>query len=217
VTVSNALGDTGRVSRRRRGKILSKAAELEYRPNHLARALRAATEALRERAVDGLVVFPCPERGNRDYFAGLVEDGFPLVFATSFDVEVEGDSVGTDKEAGGRRAGEHFLARGRRRVAFVPIGDVAYSHDPSWIEARHRGLDQALVGAGAPPALVVAPPVGPPRRPQVHACRDAGHRAMRAYLAASPRPAFEAVSGVNDSATLSAMEATPGERDRGAG
>lgn len=51
--------------------------------------------------------------------------------------------VGSDNFLGGRRVGEHLLAQGRRRVAF--LGDVRHVE----LGLRHRGCMEALSAAGA--------------------------------------------------------------------
>lgn len=51
--------------------------------------------------------------------------------------------VGSDNFLGGRRAGQHLLAQGRRRFAF--LGDIRHVE----IGLRHRGCMEALSAAGA--------------------------------------------------------------------
>ncbi|MDR6147164.1 DNA-binding LacI/PurR family transcriptional regulator [Sphingomonas sp. SORGH_AS870] len=56
-------------------------------------------------------------------------------------------AVGVDNRLGGRMAGEHLLAAGRRRIAFM--GEVRTLE----LEQRHAGLCDALAGAGLEPPL----------------------------------------------------------------
>lgn len=56
-------------------------------------------------------------------------------------------AVGVDNRLGGRMAGEHLLAAGRRRIAFM--GEVRTLE----LEQRHAGLRDALAGAGLEPPL----------------------------------------------------------------
>lgn len=58
-------------------------------------------------------------------------------------------SVGSDNLLGGRLAGEHLIARGARRIAF--LGDVRAPE----LRQRYEGLAQALAEAGATPPLLL--------------------------------------------------------------
>ncbi|MDE2437553.1 MAG: LacI family DNA-binding transcriptional regulator [Sphingomonadales bacterium] len=58
-------------------------------------------------------------------------------------------SVGVDNRLGGRMAGEHLIARGCRRLAFM--GDVG----PIEFRQRHLGLADACIAAGIEPPLVL--------------------------------------------------------------
>lgn len=96
-------------------------------------------------------------------------------------------TIGSDNRLGGRIAGEHLLARGRRRLLFV--GDPA----PPEFADRLSGFRDAA--AGGAEIEVLACEMDP----------DAVHAAVRARLAAGP--AFDAVFAASDVAAMSAMSA----------
>jgi LacI family transcriptional regulator len=254
-TAGYALSDPDRVAPATLKKVLQKASELQYQPNHFARGLRtgksatlgvvitmlhdwrqvatyvgmdqAATargygllmtvlassppgegergrktiEALRQRGVEGLIIFPDAAGGNREYFLELVAEGFPVVFASNADTSLVGDFVVTDNEGAGRRAAQHFLQLGRKRVAFLTVGGLD-SLAP-WASARHRGLDQALAEAGLPPALVLAPL----DEGQLPPWSSLGRQAIHDYMAEHGRIDFDAIFAINDATAIGAMQA----------
>jgi len=55
-----------------------------------------------------------------------------------------GPTVGSDNRGAGRLAGEHLLAQGRKRIAFLGQAD---EHYPEFAD-RYRGLGEALAAAG---------------------------------------------------------------------
>ncbi|MEP9402281.1 LacI family DNA-binding transcriptional regulator [Sphingomonas silueang] len=83
----------------------------------------------------------------------LVAQGTHFVRWGSIDPAHPGSVVGCDNLAGGRDAGRHLLARGRRGIAF--LGDAS-SHYPESRD-RYRGLVAALgeAGLGVDPGLQV--------------------------------------------------------------
>lgn len=79
----------------------------------------AAVEHFRSLPIAGLLVAPAAV--TCQHLAALRAEGVPVV---SFGVAVPGlDSVALDAHAAGRLAGEHLLAQGHRRIAFVDPAD----------------------------------------------------------------------------------------------
>jgi DNA-binding LacI/PurR family transcriptional regulator len=108
----------------------------------------------------------------------LVKAGTHFVRWGSVDEGTIGATVGSDNFGAGRLAGEHLIARGRRRIAFLGQAD---SHYPEF-EQRHAGLLRALAAAGLSqdPALVVdAISSEDPATAQRASCFRAGCRSMR--------------------------------------
>jgi len=105
-----------------------------------------------------------------------------------------GVSIGCDNREGGRLAGEHLLALGRRRIAFV--GRVGPSCPE--FEERYRGHADALAAAG----LALDPALQ-------QDCPDStehdGYAAMRALLARGERP--DAVFAASDLIAIGAIRA----------
>jgi DNA-binding LacI/PurR family transcriptional regulator len=94
---------------------------------------------------DGLILL-----GYGDYLAylgklhKLVEQGTPFVRWGAVMPDQPGISIGCDNLGGGRQAGAHLLACGRRRIAF--LGDAS-SHYPEFLD-RFLGCEAALRDAG---------------------------------------------------------------------
>ena len=89
----------------------------------------------------------------RDKLETLVEQGTRVVRWGAVLPGQPGVSIGCDNHDGGRLLGEHLIALGRKRIAF--LGDAS-SHYPEFFD-RYRGCDAALqsVGGGMDPALQV--------------------------------------------------------------
>jgi len=145
--------------------------------------------------VDGWIVLSLPARD--DELAALRATATPVVLV---DVERDHDLPGifVDDEHGGRLAGEHLLALGHERIAF--LGDAP---DPAFgftSGARRRaGFTAALAAGGRPldPALTVTGPYG----------RELA-RALAAELLARPAGAAPtAVFAASDEQALGVLEA----------
>lgn len=144
---------------------------------------------------DGLILL-----GYGDYeeyrhkLDALVERGTHFVRWGNVAPDQPGVSIGCDNVHGGRLAGEHLLACGRRRIAFL---GHASSHYPEFLD-RFEGCSQALVAAGLAPL---------DRRLQVDAetSEEAGHAAALALLARG-QP-FDAVFAASDLIAIGAMRA----------
>ncbi|HJR73141.1 MAG TPA: LacI family DNA-binding transcriptional regulator [Luteimonas sp.] len=143
---------------------------------------------------DGLILL-----GYGDYLAyqgkleKLVEQGTQFVRWGAVLPEQPGISIGCDNLGGGRQAGAHLTALGRKRVAF--LGDAS-SHYPEFHD-RYLGCDQALREAGAAmdPALQV----------DAESSEDSGYAAAQALLDRDAR--FDAVFAASDLIAIGAMRA----------
>jgi len=93
------------------------------------------------RRVDGLLVVPTPQ-AHRDLHAELAR-WVPMVFIDRAPRGVAADSVLLDNRGGARKAVEHLLSRGYRRIAYVG-GDPAVGTGAS----RLAGYKHALKNAG---------------------------------------------------------------------
>ena len=143
---------------------------------------------------DGLILL-----GYGDYLSyrgkleALVGHGTRFVRWGAVLPDQPGLSIGCDNLQGGRLVGEHLLALGRRRVAF--LGDAS-GHYPEFFD-RYRGCDAALQAAGAAmdPALQV----------DAQSAEDDGHAAVQA-LCARGQP-FDAVFAASDLIAIGALRA----------
>lgn len=123
----------------------------------------------------------------------LVEHGTHFVRWGSVGDDNIGATVGSDNIGAGLQAGEHLLARGRRRIAFLGQAD---EHYPEFAD-RYRGLCLALEQAGiAPDPALLA---------QAISHEDSGEQAARALLAAGVE--FDAVFAASDLIAIGAMRA----------
>lgn len=104
-----------------------------------------------------------------------------------------GSTVGSDNVGAGRIVGEHLLAQGRRRVAFLGQAD---DHYPEFAD-RYRGLCAALAEAG------IAPDPALQRDAISH--EDSGHAAARALIDAGAE--FDAIFAASDLIAIGAMRA----------
>lgn len=104
-----------------------------------------------------------------------------------------GVTVGSDNAGAGRVAGEHLIAQGRRRIAFLGQAD---EHYPEFAD-RYRGLCEAEQAAGIAndPAL---------QRDALSSEGD-GHAAVQALIAAGAD--FDAIFAASDLIAIGAMRA----------
>lgn len=147
---------------------------------------------------DGLILL-----GYGDYLAylgklsKLVEQGTPFVRWGAVLPEQPGLSIGCDNLGGGRQAGAHLVACGRRRIAF--LGDAS-THYPEFLD-RYLGCEAALAEAGH----------GMDRALQVDAesSEEAGYAAACELMrrVAGGATQFDAVFGASDLIAIGAMRA----------
>ncbi len=143
---------------------------------------------------DGLILL-----GYGDYLSyrgkleALVAHGTRFVRWGAVLPDQPGLSIGCDNLQGGRLVGEHLLALGRRRIAF--LGDAS-THYPEFFD-RYRGCDAALQAAGLAmdPALQI----------DAQSSEDDGYGAARALIARGQ--AFDAVFAASDLIAIGALRA----------
>lgn len=143
---------------------------------------------------DGLILL-----GYGDYLSyrgkleALVAHGTRFVRWGAVLPDQPGLSIGCDNLQGGRLVGEHLLALGRRRIAF--LGDAS-SHYPEFFD-RYRGCDAALraVGSAMDPSLQI----------DAQSAEDDGYGAARALIARG-QP-FDAVFAASDLIAIGALRA----------
>ncbi|MGB3166046.1 MAG: LacI family DNA-binding transcriptional regulator [Alteraurantiacibacter sp.] len=107
--------------------------------------------------------------------------------------DMSGTTVGSDNFDAGRQAGQHLLARGRERIAFLGHADEHYPE----FESRFQGLYAAQVEDGIEPDLDL--------QFDAITTQDAGYRAA-SRLIASKKP-FDAIFAASDLIAIGAMRA----------
>ena len=130
-------------------------------------------ETMRERGTDGIIL--CPARGtSADSIESLARQ-LPTVLITRYLAGLDIDYVGTDNELGARRATEHFIERGHRRIAFI-----GGPQDSSARRDRLSGLLSSLEkhGMALDASLLMTSPV----------TRKGGYDAIQALAARGDAP-----------------------------
>ncbi|SEM98647.1 transcriptional regulator, LacI family [Sphingomonas gellani] len=124
--------------------------------------------------------------GQKTHFVrwGAVEPGVP------------GTVIGCDNRMGGRQAGDHLVARGCRRVAFVGEASSAYPE----FRDRYRGLSDALREAGLP--------IDPGLQVDTLSIEQQGYEATCRLIARNIP--FDGVFAASDLIALGAMRALAG-------
>jgi LacI family transcriptional regulator, galactose operon repressor len=151
---------------------------------------RTAVEALRARQVDSLVVVPSSASASPHLRAAAAEA--PLVLLDRTIPRLGVDSVTVDNRGGARRAVEHLIGHGHRRV-----GLVCDEPDISTSAERLAGYRAALAAAGIAADGHLISLGGP--------TAEEGYRAARRVLEAPERPT--ALFTANNFMTLGAMRA----------
>lgn len=100
---------------------------------------------LLERQIDALVVTPHPSKEDLELLRTVNVEGAPVLLLGQWLDGLDLPYLGTDGRNGSRRACEHLLALGHRRIAYVtgPAGD-------NTAEARLAGYHDAMAAAGIP-------------------------------------------------------------------
>lgn len=110
-----------------------------------SKAELAEASSMLRRNIEGLIIIPAHSRAE---LSPLLAQEFQHIPIVTVDRPVEGsrfDSVLVENEAGGRRATEHLLGLGHKRIAFLGLSDKLYT-----INMRHRGYSAAMKAAGLP-------------------------------------------------------------------
>ncbi len=100
----------------------------------------------RQQGLAGLIVYPIHGEPNRDAFAQVLTQGYPLVLVDRYYPGLPADSVVSDDEGGGYALTRHLLDHGHQRIAFVPW----YEFECTSVQGRLRGYHRALQEAGLP-------------------------------------------------------------------
>lgn len=146
---------------------------------------RPSVEALLEQRVDGLVVVGTTTESAAIESAAAV---VPVVLAGTLDPALPlVDAVVNDDEAGARKATEHLLALGHRRIAHLQGPDEIG-------RLRRAGYEHAMKAANLDPWVVSG-----------GMSEDSGYAAAHRLLAAPDRPT--AIFAFNDVACIGALSA----------
>ena len=129
----------------------------------------------------------------RERLHQLARQGTHFARWGSVSSDASGVTVGTDNVGAGRLAGEHLLAQGRRKIAFLGHADEHYPE----FGGRYAGLCYALEEAG----------IEPDARLQFDALttEEEGRVAAKALL--ESRLAFDAIFAASDLIAIGAMRA----------
>ena len=130
-------------------------------------------ETMRERGTDGIIL--CPARGTPAESIESLARQLPTVLVTRYLAGLDIDYVGTDNELGARRATEHLIERGRRRIAFI-----GGPNESSARQDRMSGFVSSLEEHSLPldESLLVASPV----------TRNGGYHAIQQVARAGDPP-----------------------------
>jgi LacI family transcriptional regulator len=111
---------------------------------------RLYLDALMEKRVDGIIA--APAGANENYFQGLLDQSFPLVFVDRSLRGLDVESVEVDNLSVAVKTVRHLIDRGHRRIAVLK----ATLHASSIMD-RVKGYEEAMAAAGLPtsPDLVV--------------------------------------------------------------
>jgi LacI family transcriptional regulator len=154
----------------------------------------SCVQMLLERRVEGLLFVGGPPLGDVGLLRKLLDEGVPVVTIAWHLADARLEVVDVDNRDAGRRATEHLLATGRRRIAQI-IGPAG------WKEADDRalGFDDALAAAGLrqEPALIVRAPDWGRSSHGYHPTKE---------LLGGDRP-FDGLIAHNDTLALGAMRA----------
>jgi LacI family transcriptional regulator len=128
-------------------RVFQTAGFIPFIANSSENALRQAEvlRSMREHDIAGLII--CPARGTRPAdLEGFAAAGLPVVLAMRRLAGLKLASVTPDNHRGARRAVDHLIALGHRRIAFIGgYGDMIAHND------RSGGWRAALEGAGLAP------------------------------------------------------------------
>jgi len=134
-------------------------------------------QMLMARRIDGLLIIPTP--GRDQFLKTALALGFPIVAFEREDPNVLIDTVYVENRSGAKRAVEHLLQHGHRRIACVSNESAYYT-----ITDRIRGYQEAMSEAGLE-ALIL----------QGSDKESLGIELSRAFLAIDPPTALFTTNG----------------------
>ena len=132
----------------------------------------------------------------RDRLVALERQGTHFVRWGPVDAGQPGTTIGSDNVEGGRLAGRHLLALGRRRIAFLGHASGRYPE----FHGRYRGVEEALSSAG-----IAADP-----RLQIDAITTEEAGVEAALQLINQGIAFDAIVAASDLIAIGAMRALAG-------
>lgn len=147
--------------------------------------------SMRERRVDGLVMFPPAQIPTSEYMTELRAFHRPIVLIDQRWPHLEFDFVGTDDAAGSRALADHLLDLGHTRIANLHYANV--SSGRARLDAFHEAL--AARGVSVPPHWLA----------NSMASYETAHRQTTQWLSAPTRPT--AIVCFNDLVALGALAA----------
>lgn len=101
-------------------------------------------QAMRERGVSGLVIFPPSDVTTDPIISQMHAEGFPFVLIDRYLTGVHTDYVVADNETGGYLAARHLIDRGHTRIGFA----TPTSLQTTSVRDRFNGYRRALTEAG---------------------------------------------------------------------
>ncbi len=114
-------------------------------PNNTVKDEAEVIDRLPREALDGALVIPIDSQANEASFAGVADDGLPIVFVDRYCPKVSADRVTSDNIGGAKRAVQHLVSKGHRRIAFFTDFATLTSADD-----RLAGYKAGLEEAGIP-------------------------------------------------------------------
>lgn len=94
--------------------------------------------------VDGLIMYPRPNRQDIKLYQQLIDKNIPFVMADRYYEGIDADYVGFQHEQAGYELTRFMLERGHTRIAIMPHFEV----DATSIRARFAGYKRAMHEAG---------------------------------------------------------------------
>ncbi|RDI40935.1 LacI family DNA-binding transcriptional regulator [Falsibacillus pallidus] len=116
-------------------------------------------EMLRAKQVDGLIIFPTEL--NTELYAGMIKEGYPVVFVDRKVEMLDAFSVVTDNRESTYKAIQSFIANGHRHIAFAVQPLIVSTR-----KERLEGYKNAMVEAGLPirPEFIIESSIGEMKR-----------------------------------------------------
>jgi DNA-binding LacI/PurR family transcriptional regulator len=102
--------------------------------------------------VSGLICYPIDYEPDGELFAGLADDGFPVLLIDRYIVGRDLDAVEVDNVGGAYTAVEHLIELGHTRIAFIATDNLSTTSVAQRLEGYRRAL--ASAGIEADPDLV---------------------------------------------------------------